>query len=109
MYEAVGQLGEQVASGATFSLVESAGLYAQQQSLLGLENVYAALGSEEAIAQFQNQTLQLLIQMDELNRYVNEELNSLFSSADAIWNAVADAILQGGDLNLFEYLGQAGG
>lgn len=108
VYEAVGQLGEQVASGATFSLVESAGLYAQQQSLLGLEDVYAALGSEEAIAQFQDQTLELLIQIDELNRYVTE-LNSLFSSADAIWNAVADAILQGGDLNLFDYLGQAGG
>ncbi|MDX9971373.1 MAG: zf-HC2 domain-containing protein [FCB group bacterium] len=108
VYEAVEQLGEQVASGASLSLVESAGLYAQQQSLLGLEGVYAALGSEEAIARFQDQTLELLIQIDELNRYVTE-LNSFFSSADAIWTAVADVILQGGDLNLFDYLGQAGG
>jgi hypothetical protein len=108
IYESVARLGEQVASGANLTLVESAGLNAQQQALTGLQDVYAALGSEEAITRFQNQTMELLLQIDELNRYMTE-LNTLFTSPDAIWNAVADAILQVGDLNLFSSLNQAGG
>ena len=110
IYESVYEMGTQVAAGASYSAEELAGLDLQQDAIEVLSGFFEFLQLPDSLGILTEQTNQLVSAFEAVGQFF-EELDAYFAQQieHSFIGRIADAILNEGDLNLFEVLFGTGG
>jgi len=105
IYESVYDMGTQVAAGASYSAEELAGLDLQQDAIEVLSGFFEFLQLPDSIELLTEQTNQLVGAFEAVGQFF-EDLDAYFAQQieQSFIGRIADAILNEGDLNLFEVL-----
>jgi len=105
IYESVYEMGTQVAAGASYSAEELAGLDLQQDAIEVLSGFFEFLQLPDSLGILTAQTNQLVSAFEAVGQFF-EELDAYFAQQieRSFIGRIADAILNEGDLNLFDVL-----
>lgn len=107
IYNAVNQLGQQIAVGADLAVERQSGLETQQEAILAIQGIAEAFQDPEIVAFLGNQLANLASGIANVTHYISARQDMVMNPATASrlnWPALLDRMITSGDLDIGDFL-----